>query len=279
MASYSYTNGRYLPNHKAKISINDRSVHFADAVYEVITVYKFKMLFWSDHIIRLKKSLKYMDINFKSDFKILKIKCEELIKINNLGEGIIYVHVSRGVAKRNHNWNENLKPSLIISCMHKKTFNVSAKKISLISDNDIRWHKCYIKTVSLLANVLLKQKAMKNKAFECLMVDNLGYVTEATTSNIWILKNNILFTTPLSSNILAGVTRKKVLELAKGLNIKVIEKKFKINDVYKADSVFITNSSSLILEANKLNNKKLSSAPNALIKCLKSSMLELINNE
>tara|TARA_E500000178_G_C17004643_1_gene747509 strand:+ start:856 stop:1695 length:840 start_codon:yes stop_codon:yes gene_type:complete len=279
MTCYSYTNGSYIPNYKAKISINDRSVHFADAVYEVVTVFDYRMLFWSDHIKRLKKSLKMLDINYNKSFEALFYNCTELIKKNELQEGIIYIHISRGEAKRNHNWNKDLLPNLIISCLHKKTFSLHAKNISLISDADIRWNKCHIKTVSLLANVLLKQKAVNNNAFECLMVDKNGYVTEATTSNIWILKKKTLITTPLSSNILAGVTRKKVLELANTLNIRVLERKFKLKDVFNASGVFITNSSALILEANKLNTKRLKIDNSGLMSNLKQKMLELISNE
>ena len=226
MTCFSYTNGKFIPSYKAEISINDRSVHFADAVYEVVTVYNYRMLFWNDHTDRLKKSLNALDIKFNMSFNALLIKCEELIKQNNLREGIIYIHISRGIAKRNHNWNNNIFPSLIISCTHKKTFNINAKKIALISNKDIRWNNCHIKTVSLLPNVLLKQKALKKNAFECLMLDDNGYITEATTSNIWILKNNTLITTPLTSNILPGVTRKKLIELAKILNVKVCKHHF-----------------------------------------------------
>ena len=202
-----------------------------------------------------------------------------MIKKNHLREGIIYIHISRGIAKRNHNWSNNIFPSLIISCSHKKTYNINAKKIALISHKDIRWNNCHIKTVSLLPNVLLKQKALKKNAFECLMLDDQGYITEATTSNIWILKNNTLITTPLTSNILPGVTRKKLIELAKTLNIQVCEDKFKESDVYKADNVFITNSSAIILEANKLNGKKLKVSNNKILKNIKSEMFKVINNE
>ena len=213
------------------------------------------------------------------NFQSLLIKCEELIKKNHLREGIIYIHISRGIAKRNHNWSNNIFPSLIISCSHKKTYNINAKKIALISHKDIRWNNCHIKTVSLLPNVLLKQKALKKNAFECLMLDDHGYITEATTSNIWILKKNTLITTPLTSNILPGVTRKKLIELAKILNIQVCEDKFKESDVYKADNVFITNSSAIILEANKLNGKKLKVTNNKILKNIKSEMFKVINNE
>lgn len=279
MTCFSYSNGRFMPSYKANLSINDRSFHFADAVYEVVTVYNYRMLFWSDHIKRLKNSLKILEINFKTDFQALLIKCEELIKKNLLKEGIVYIHISRGIAKRNHNWSNHITPSLVISCTHKKTFDINAKKISLISEKDIRWSNCHIKTVSLLGNVLLKQKALKKNAFECLMVDYQGYITEATTSNVWLLKKNTLCTTPLTSNILAGVTRKKLIELAKRMNIKVLEAKFKEYDVYNADSVFITNSSAIILEANKFNGKKLKVKKNSIIKNIKIEMLKVINNE
>ena len=279
MTCFSYTNGKFIPSYKAKISINDRSVHFSDAVYEVVTVYNYRMLFWKDHIDRLKNSLNAIDIKFNINFQSLLIKCEELIKKNYLKEGIIYIHISRGIAKRNHNWSDKIFPSLIMSCSHKKTYNVNAKKVALISHKDIRWNNCHIKTVSLLPNVLLKQKALKKNAFECLMLDDQGYITEATTSNIWIFKKNTLITTPLTSNILPGVTRKKIIELAKTLNIPVCEEKFKENDVYKADNVFITNSSTIILEANKLNGKKLKVTNNKVLKNIKSEMLKVIHNE
>ena len=156
---------------------------------------------------------------------------------------------------------------------------MTAKKIALISHKDIRWDNCHIKTVSLLPNVLLKQKALKKKAFECLMIDDQGYITEATTSNIWILKKNTLITTPLTSNILPGVTTKKLIELAKTLNIQVCEDKFKESDVFKADNVFITNSSAIILEANKLNGKKLKVSNNQMLKNIKFEILKVLNHE
>ena len=188
-------------------------------------------------------------------------------------------HQARGIAKRNHNWTNDIKPSLMISCIKKKIFDLNQKKISLISDEDIRWRKCHIKSVSLLPNIILKQKALKNNAFECLLKDKEDFITEATTSNIWILRNKTLVTTPLESNILAGVTRKKIIEIAKLLNIKLVEKRFKETDIYSASGVFLTNSSSMIIEANKLNKKKLRVDDSGIIKLLKTKMKETIANE
>ena len=134
-------------------------------------------------------------------------------KINNIVEGLIYIQISRGIALRNHNWNNSLTPSLIISGLHKEVFK-DIRPVSLISSKDIRWKCSYIKSTSLLGNVLLKQKALNKKAFECVMYDEIGFITEATTSNIWVIKNRKIYTPPLKKNILAGVTRKKVFEIA-----------------------------------------------------------------
>ena len=270
MSNISYINGFYKPIKKAFISINDRSFHFSDAVYEVIPVYNKKLIYWEKHIKRLKNSINLMAIKYNLNEKILAIKCNEIINRNNLVEGIIYLHISRGTAPRNHNWSEDLKPSLIISCLHKPIYSKSRNLISLISSNDIRWEKCDIKSVSLLANVLLKQKAKKNKSIECIMVDNNGYVTEATTSNVMIIKNDTIITRPLSSKILAGVTRDVILHFARKLNIPFKVKKFKIEDIFQAQSTFLTNSSSFMMEAKILNKKRLNIDNSNIIRTIKS---------
>ena len=193
MSKKSFVNGKYLNFQSANIPINDRSIHFSDAVYEVVAVHSSKLVFWQDHLDRLKKSLNYMDIKNFKNIELLKYKCNEIIKLNNLDEGLIYIQISRGIAPRNHNWHNNLIPSLIISCLHKPIFRM-IKPVNLISNEDIRWKYSKIKSTSLLGNVLLKQKALKRKSFECLMIDERGYITEATTSNIWIIKDKKLYT-------------------------------------------------------------------------------------
>ena len=277
MSKISYVNGHFIPNHMAKISVNDRTFHFSDAVYEVIPVFKSQLIFWKEHISRLKKSLKYLDIKFNVDQKILQIKCRELIEKNDMLEGIVYLHISRGIATRNHAWSNFLKPSLVISAISKSIFNLNQEPISIITDEDIRWKRPYIKSTSLLPNVLLKMKAVKYGAVECLLKDINGYITEATYSNFFIIKNNKLLTTPLENNILPGVTRKKIIEFASTLKIDTLEKKFTEQDVYNSDGAFITNSSSFLIEVNKLNKKKIKRISKLIINKLKNKILEIIN--
>ena len=275
MSKFAYVNGKYLNIKNAKISVNDRSIHFSDAVYEVIAVYQGKLVFWKDHVSRLKKSLNMLDIKNFNNINTLVHKCNEVIDLNNLQFGLIYIQISRGIASRNHNWNKDIIPSLIISALHKDVFKAS-KPISLISNIDIRWKFSNIKSTSLLGNVLLKQKALKSNSFECVMYDERKMITEATTSNIWIIKNKNLYTPPLSKNILPGVTRKIVFEIANNLKIKASEKDISIQSLNKADGVFLTNSSSLLLLAKKIDNLKLKTDKDNISRLVYDKLMEII---
>lgn len=275
MSKFAYVNGKYLNIKNAKISVNDRSIHFSDAVYEVIAVYQGKLIFWKDHVSRLRKSLNMLEIKNFNNINTLVYKCNEVIDLNNLQFGLIYIQISRGIASRNHNWNKDIKPSLIISALHKDVFKAS-KPISLISNRDIRWKFSNIKSTSLLGNVLLKQKALKSNSFECVMYDERKMITEATTSNIWIIKNKNLYTPPLSKNILPGVTRKIVFEIANNLKIKASEKDISIQSLNKADGVFLTNSSSLLLLANKIDNLKLKTDKDNISRLVYDKLMEEI---
>ena len=280
MTKIAFVNGKYLNFMSASLSINDRSIHFSDAVYEVIAVKSKKLVFWKDHIERLKQSLEMMRIDNFKNLELLFFKCNEIIRLNNLLDGLIYIQISRGVAQRNHNWKNNLKPSLIISCIHKEVFKKN-KPVNLISNEDIRWKCSNIKSTSLLGNVLLKQKALNNNAFECVMYDDKGNITEATTSNIWIIKNKNIYTPPLRKNILPGVTRKKIFEIAKILKIKAKEKEIKIGSLNDVDGVFLTNSSSLLVMAKKIDKIKLNLDKDNIFSLLYNHLIKFIgvNNE
>ena len=278
--SFCYINGSYKNNIDALISVEDRGFNFSDGIYEVMGFRNGKLLNFERHLKRLSKSL--IDLQIKAPFSnenSLKIIIHHLLKLNDVYSGFLYLQITRGTAKRNHLFPSKVKPNIVIFTFSKVGLDKIKKGVNVGLTKDQRWMRCDIKSISLLANVLLKQKALKKKAFECLMKDNNGFITEATTSNVWILKNNVLITTPLTSNILAGVTRKKLIQLAKRMKITVLEKKFKETDVLSANGVFITNSSAIILEANKLNNKKLNVNQNGIIKSIKTEMFKVISNE
>ena len=275
MSKIAYVNGKYLNFNNALISINDRSVHFSDAVYEVVAVYNSKLVFWKEHYDRLKKSLKLIGVDNFKNLELIYFKCNEIIRVNNLVEGLIYIQISRGIALRNHNWSKSLTPSLIISALHKEVFKQN-KPISLISNEDIRWKCSNIKSTALLGNVLLKQKALYKNAFECVMYDERKFITEATTSNLWIIKDKKIYTPPLKKNILAGVTRKKIFDVAKYLKIEAKEKEIRLISLSDADGVFLSNSSSLLVMAKKIDKLKLNMDKDNIYKLLYNSLLKTI---
>ncbi len=252
MSNISYVNGKYLSNNDAVISINDRSVYFADAVYEVIGIHNKKILLWDEHLERLNNSLSALSIKLPVSTNVLLILTKQLIKKNRIFEGLLYMHISRGIAPRKHIYKDSILPSLFMT-ISRVQFNMK-KPVSIITSADIRWKRCDIKSVSLLPNILLKNKAHKKSAEECWFFDQEGFITEGTTSNAWIVKDSIIYTTPLSNEVLPGVTRSLVHKIALENNFVVKEKKFKIKDVEEADEAFLTNTSALVLPINKINN-------------------------
>ena len=165
------------------------------------------------------------------------------------------MQISRGIAPRKHVYEDNIKPSIIMT-MSRTVFNIK-DPVSIITSEDIRWKRCDIKSVSLLPNILLKNKAHRESSEECWFYDKKGFITEGTTSNAWIIKDNIIYTTPLSNLILPGVTRSFVYKVAEDNNFSIKEHKFSLKDVQNADEAFLTNTSSIILQINKVNNVKL----------------------
>ena len=197
MANISYVNGLYCNIQEAKININDRGYHFGDAVYEVILYNNGIFYDYDGHIKRLFNSLKLINIKFHLSKQQLKIIIKNLFKLNRVNFGSIYIQVSRGVADRNHSYfGLNSKPILTMIVSKKKN-NISddIKGVKAITMVDNRWSRPDIKTTQLLPNVLAKTFANEKNAYEGIFIDHEGYVTEGSSSNIWIInKNNQILT-------------------------------------------------------------------------------------
>ena len=170
--------------------------------------------------------------------------------------GLIYLQITRGVQPRNHVYKDNLKPTIIVYIIQKK-FNDNLKDLKCekaITYPDLRWLRRDIKSVSLLPNIIAAKEAHKKNAYEAILIKN-GYVTECTASNLWIIKNKRLLTHPTNTDILGGTTRKRLKIIIKKYKLILIEKKFKKSDLFKADEVFLTSSSSFITPIIKIDNK------------------------
>ena len=256
MSKIAYLNSKYINFNKAKIHIEDRGLQFSDSVYEVVPFYNKKLIDFSFHAKRLKYSLKELQIKYivKED-KIKKI-FNKIIRLNKIRNGIVYLQITRGVQPRDHNYKNNIIPNLIIYTINKKLNlpNKNFKGEKAITYNDLRWKRRDIKTVSLLANVLAKKEAVRKKAYEAILIDN-GKITEATASNVWIVKNNKLITHPSNTDILKGITRETVKKLIKKNKLNLKETSFTKKELYNADEVFITSASSFVTPIIKVDSK------------------------
>ena len=259
MPNITYIDGKYLNYEDSKIHVNDRGYHFGDAVYEVIIFNKNIFYDYDGHIQRLFKSLKSLEIKFSLSSSSLKIIINNLIRLNKAIIGSVYIQVSRGVAERNHSFHGlNIKPILTIILTKKSNIENNINGVKAITLNDNRWSRPDIKTTQLLPNVLAKTLANKNNAYESIFIDDEGYVTEGSSSNIWVLnKENQLITRNLDGKILSGITRNSISLFAKKNNITVVEKKFTQIELYNAKEVFLTSASSFIMPIIQIDDQNI----------------------
>ena len=218
--------------------------------------YNKKLIDFNFHIKRLKYSLKELQIKYIVKEEKLKKIFNKIIRLNKIRNGIVYLQITRGVQPRDHNYRNNLIPNLIIYTINRKLNlpNSNFKGVKAITCKDLRWKRRDIKTVSLLANVLAKKEAVRKKAYEAILIDN-GKITEATASNVWIVKNNKLITHPSNTDILKGITRETVKKLIEKNKLNLKETSFTKKELYNADEVFITSASSFVTPIIKVDSK------------------------
>jgi D-alanine transaminase len=260
MPNLSYIDGNYYNYYDSKIHINDRGYHFGDAVYEVILYNQGVYYDFDEHINRLFRSLHSIDIQFSITKKTIELIVKNLIRLNKISFGSIYIQVSRGIADRNHTFNNlNIKPILtIITSKKHNNINNDIKGVKAITVRDNRWARPDIKTTQLLPNVLAKTKANKQGAYESIFIDDEGYVTEGSSSNIWIInKDNEIITRSIDGKILSGITRKTIAKFSKLNDLTVIENKFSKDEMLNAKEVFLTSASSFVTPITEIDNVKI----------------------
>ena len=259
MSRIVYLNGAFVPPEEAKISIFDRAVNFGDAVYEVAGVLEGKLVDFEHHMERYFSSLEKLSIPSPLSKDEILQAFRELVKANNIEEGLVYMQVSRGVAERDFVWEEGMKPTVFMFTQPKLTIENEVAKtgIKVCSVEDIRWARRDIKTVNLLGQVLVKQMAHDQGAYEALMIDTEGHITECGSTSFFIIADNRIITRPLSNDILPGVTRRALVSLADGKNLELVEKKFTLADAISADEAFITGASSYVIPVTQIDDSKI----------------------
>lgn len=246
--SISYVNGHYVPHHEATVHIEDRGFQFADSVYEVFAVQNGRIIDEDGHLQRLSRSLDELGISRPMADGPLKVVMRRVLAVNRIKTGAIYLQVSRGVAPRDFPAPPNLKPTLVISAWRTKPFDATGvKPAKVITQPDIRWKRCDIKTVQLLAGVLAKTEASAQGAVEAWLMDENGNITEGSASNAWIVTEaGELITRHTDCAILGGITRQAVLNLAEANGLTYVERAFSLDEAKAAREAFTSSSTVMI---------------------------------
>ena len=244
-----------MPLDEAKIPVLDRGFIFGDGVYEVIPVYGKRLFRLDEHLDRLADSLEATRIPDPYPESEWKKNLSQIVMRNDAEDQSVYVHITRGVAKRDHAFPEPITPTVFMMSSPLKvtdidTFNTGVKAITL---DDVRWQYCNIKAISLLPNILLKQTAIDEGAMEAILVRD-GEVTEGAASNIFIVINGIIKTPPKSSRLLPGITRDLIVELAKQNQLNCIEANFSRAELAAADEIWLSSSTKEVLPIVHLND-------------------------
>ncbi len=252
-----YLNGEYMPENEAKVSIFDRGFVLGDGIYEVLPVIKGKLVDKADFWDRFTRSLG--EIELKNPFS--KEECfrmlNTLLEKNSLqegGEGGVYMQVTRGVAKRDFRFLEDLSPTCMAFCYEAKVLeNPLAKTgVKVTSVEDIRWKRRDIKSISLLAQCKAKTDAYKKGGYEGIMVED-GVVSEGASSTVYMVKDGVVITTPSSNQILPGIRRKNLIDICDKLNINMEFRHFSIEEMKNADECFLSAATLLVLPISQVD--------------------------
>jgi D-alanine transaminase len=255
----AFFNGRYIPKNEVAISPDDRGFLFADGVYEVVRWYQGFFYDMNSHNLRLKRSLRELRINWP-DADLFPSIAADLIKSNKLENepAMVYLQVTRGVAKRTHYFPSPEVSSTVYAYAWGFVPDRQSREsgIKVMLKEDIRWSRCDIKSVALLANTISFQEAYNNGLKECIFVRN-GLITEGSHSNIFFVINGTLFTHPESNQVLSGVTRKNVLKIAQDAGISIREEAVQENRIRFIQEAFITNTSAEVTPVTDLGGNTL----------------------
>lgn len=265
-----YLNGKLMPIEEACIPVLDRGFIFGDGVYEVIPVYSRKPFRLNNHLERLQHSLD--GIRLKNPYSNTQWGdlLAQLIANNSGDDQSIYLHITRGVAKRDHAFPEDVEPTVFMMSnpLLAPSQSLFTTGIAAITAVDNRWVRCDIKAISLLPNVLLRQQAKDAGALETVLLRD-GFLTEASASNIFVIKNNILLAPPKNHLMLPGITYDVVLELAAENNIAYEVRDISEAELRDADEILLTSSTKEVMSITRLDNKQVGDGkPGAMFKKL-----------
>jgi len=279
LTRFAYVNGRYQPHADAMIHIEDRGFQFADAIYEVWSVRAGELLDADGHFARLERSLRELRIDNPKTETGYRLIIAELLRRNRVRDGLVYLQISRGQARRDHAFPTGpIQPTVV---MTTKRLDLAAAQrradagVAVISLPDQRWARRDIKTVNLLPNVLAKQAALEAGAAEAWLVDAGGQVTEGASTNAWIVTaDGVLVTHRADHDILHGITRARIMQRAQAMGYTIEERSFSVAEAQSAREAFMTSATSFVTPIVRIDDRPVGNgAPGTVATALRSAYL------
>jgi D-alanine transaminase len=260
MSRIAYVNGRYRPHRDASVHIEDRGFQFADAVYEVCEVKSGRLVDERRHMERLQRSLAELRIRPPMSLKALSVVLHETVRRNRVDWGIVYLQITRGVARRDHAFPAaDTPPSIVVTAKNldpSRNEAIARDGMAVVTVAENRWARPDIKSVSLLPNVLAKQTAREQGAREAWFVDTKGLVTEGSSSNAWIVtKDRKVVTRPADQAILRGVSRTVLLDVIRAKGLVLEERPFTLAEAMAAAEAFVTSASQTVLPVVRIDGR------------------------
>ena len=277
MSRIAYVGGQYLPHRQAAVHIEDRGFQFADGAYEVIAVTRGQLVDEERHLVRLRRSLSELRIDMPMEERALKFVIREVIRRNDVDNGIVYLQATRGVAPRDHAFPKRAKPTLVVTSKRTKGPDprFGREGIKVITIPEIRWARCDIKSVALVANVLGKQQAREAGAYEAWFVDDDGKVTEGCSTNAWIVTaGGDVVTRQTDHGILNGITRAAIVDIISREGLRLVERSFSVAEAKSAREAFLTSTTAELLPVVRIDDTIVANGhPGSLSEKLRSAYL------
>ncbi|SLM46941.1 D-alanine aminotransferase [Nitrospira japonica] len=260
MPEVAFLNGRFLPLADATVSIEDRGFQFGDGVYEVIRTYRGRPFEVAAHLARLDRSARAIQLHQPYPEARWSQLILEGIERAAYPESKIYLQVTRGAAPRDHSYAADLVPTVVMTVRELQPIAAAVKSrgVAAMTTEDIRWGRCDVKSINLLANVLARQQAKQTGVYETILVKD-GSVTEGSVSNVVVVRDGSLITAPEGPRILSGVTRAVVLRLARDHGVAVHERYPSQGDLFAAEEVFLTGTTVEVLGVVEIDGKTVGS--------------------
>ncbi|MDP3414723.1 D-amino-acid transaminase [Falsiroseomonas sp.] len=258
MSKIAYVNGRYLPQSEASVNIEDRGYQFGDGIYEVVHLHDGRYVDEDLHLARLERSLGEIQLAMPMSRAALSVVLREVAQRNRVREGLLYMQVTRGVARRDHAFpSKPVPPALVVTIRRVPAYPTDVDKwqAACITLPDLRWARRDIKSVNLLPNCLARQKAREQGAIEAILYDEAtGMVTEGAATTFWIVdENGAIRTRFLDHVVLPGCTRAALMAELRTLGMAYDEREFSLDEMRRAREAFITSATSFVKPITKID--------------------------